>query len=124
MPTKTIAPAGRPLALKDVLHLLRGTLEAIRKDASQALHADPAALEKRLSNLLEHALLANSHVDIALILGCAAELMLLPETHVLEKCTAILQASNQPALRGLVWATRHKSMKWAKHIRRFAIEAA
>lgn len=124
MPTGKIDAVGRPLALKEVLHLFRGTLEAIRRDAAQALHADPAALEKRLSSLLQHALLTNSHVDIALILGCAAELMLFPETHVLEKCAAVLQASNQPALRGLAWAARHKSVKGGKHIRRFAIEVA
>ena len=124
MPTGNIDTAGRPLALKEVLHLFRGTLEAIRREAAHSLHADPTALEKRLSTLLQHALLTNSHVDIALILGCAAELMLLPETHALEKCAAVLQASNQPALRGLVWAARHKSVKQGKPIRRFAMEVA
>lgn len=91
---------------------------------AKELQSDPAAIEKRLSSLLKHALLTSSSFDIALILGSAAELKLFPEPHVLEQCTAALQESNQPALRGLVWAVRHRSAKGGKNVRRFVIEDA
>ncbi|WP_240746100.1 hypothetical protein [Cupriavidus oxalaticus] len=84
--------------------------------------ADGAAIERRLSSLLRHALATGSPFDIALVLGSAAELMLFPEQEVLEQCTAAVQQADQQALRGLVWAVRHRSMRSGKGVRRFALD--
>lgn len=84
--------------------------------------ADGAAIERRLSSLLRHALAIGSPFDIALVLGSAAELMLFPEQEVLEQCTAAVQQVDQQALRGLVWAVRHRSMRSGKSVRRFALD--
>jgi hypothetical protein len=49
--------------------------------------------------------------------------MLFPEQDVLEQCTVAVQTANQQALRGLVWAFRHRSIRGGQNIRRFAIDA-
>jgi hypothetical protein len=84
--------------------------------------ADGSAIERRLSSLLRHALVTRSPFDIALVLGSAAELMLFPEHDVLEECTAAVQSAEQQALRGLVWAVRHRSARGGRYVRRFAID--
>ncbi len=75
-----------------------------------------------MSSLLRHALARRSPLDIALVLGSAAELMLFPEQDVLEQCTAAVQQGNQQALRALVWAVRHRSMLGGAGARRFAVD--
>lgn len=114
---------GRQPTAKEMLHFIRASVERIRKDAANDLLADGAAIERRLSCLLRHALVTRSPFEIALVLGSAAELMLFPEQDVLEQCTAAVQTTNQQALRGLVWAVRHRSIRDGRHIRRFAIDA-
>ncbi|MFP3889966.1 hypothetical protein [uncultured Ralstonia sp.] len=84
--------------------------------------ADGTAIERRLSSLLRHALAAGSPFDIALVLGSAAEFMLFPEEEVLERCTAVVQQADQQALRGLVWAVRHRNLRSGKSARRFTLE--
>jgi len=99
-------------------------VERIRKDAANDRRADGAAIERRLSCLLRQALVTRSPLQIALVLGSAAELMLFPEQEVLEQCTAAVQMANHQALRGLVWAVRHRSLRGGRHTRRFAIDAS
>ncbi|KWR75055.1 hypothetical protein RM96_35230 [Cupriavidus sp. IDO] len=108
---------GRQPDSSELLHLIRASVASIRMDA-----ADGAAIERRLSSLLRHALATGSPFDIALVLGSAAELMLFPEQEVLEQCTAAVQQADQQALRGLVWAVRHRSMRGGKGVRRFAVD--
>lgn len=119
----TAASWGRQPTAKDMLHLIRASVQSIRKDAANDLRADGTAIERRLSCLLRQALMTRSPFEIALVLGNAAELMLFPEQDVLEQCTAAVQAANQQALRGLVWAVRHRSIRGGQNIRRFAIDA-
>jgi hypothetical protein len=106
-----------------MLHFIRASVETIRKDAANDRLADGAAIERRLSSLLRHALMTRSPFEIALVLGSAAELMLFPEHDVLEQCTAAVQMANQQALRGLVWAVRHRSILGGRNVRRFGIDA-
>lgn len=113
---------GRQPTVKDVLHCIRASVERIRKDAANDRLADGAAIERRLSSLLRQALVTRSPFEIALVLGSAAELMLFPEQEVLEQCTAAVQMADQQALRGLVWAVRHRSLRDGRNTRRFAID--
>ncbi len=113
---------GRQPTAQEMLHCIRASVERIRKDAAKDLQ-DGAAIERRLSCLLRQALVTRSPFDIALVLGSAAELMCFPEQEVLEQCTAAVQRANQQALRGLVWAVRHRSIRDGRHTRRFAIDA-
>lgn len=119
----TAASWGRQPTAKDMLHFIRASVESIRKDAATDRLADGAAIERRLSSLLRHALMMRSPFEIALVLGSAAELMLFPEHDVLEQCTAAVQKANQQALRGLVWAVRHRSILGGRNVRRFGIDA-
>lgn len=112
---------GRQPTAREMLHFIRASVERIRKDAANDLQ-DGAAIERRLSCLLRQALVTRSPFDIALVLGSAAELMLFPEQDVLEQCTAAVQSANQQALRGLVWAVRHRSIRGGRHARRFALD--
>uniref|UniRef100_UPI003F49285C hypothetical protein n=1 Tax=Cupriavidus yeoncheonensis TaxID=1462994 RepID=UPI003F49285C len=102
----------------ELLHRIRASVARIRMDA-----ANGAGIERRLSSLLRHALVAGSPFDIALVLGSAAELMLFPEQEVLEQCTAAVQQADQQALRGLVWAVRHRSMRSGQGVRRFTLDS-
>nr|CCA87754.1 conserved hypothetical protein [Ralstonia syzygii R24] len=106
-----------------MLHFIRASVASIRKDAAEDLQADGAAIERCLSSLLRHALVTRSPFHIALVLASAAELMLFPEQEVLEQCTAAVQKADQQALRGLVWAVRHRSIRGGRHVRRFSIDA-
>lgn len=119
----TAAPWGRHPTAKDMLHFIRASVDRIRKDAASDPKADGAAIERRLSCLLRQALVTRSPFEIALVLGSAAELMLFPEQEVLEQCTAAVQEAGQQALRGLVWAVRHRSIRGGRSVRRFAIDA-
>lgn len=109
----------RQLAPKEVLHFIRAIVEDIQKGAGRDQRQGEIAVERQLSHLLSHALATRSLLDIALVLGCAAELMIFPEQEVLEQCTAAVQKSDQPALRGLVWAVRHRCIRGGKEARRF-----
>lgn len=102
----------------ELLHRIRASVARIRVDA-----ANGVGIERRLSSLLRHALAAGSPLEIALVLGSAAELMLFPEPEVLEQCTAAVQQADQQALRGLVWAVRHRSMRREMGARRFALDS-
>ncbi len=108
---------GRQPGSSELLHRIRASVARIRVDA-----ANGAGIERRLSSLLRHALAAGSPFEIALVLGSAAELMLFPEPEVLEQCTAAVQQADQQALRGLVWAVRHRSMRSGTGARRFALD--
>ncbi len=119
----TAASWGRQPTVKQMLHFIRASVETIRQDAANDRRADGAAIERRLSSLLRHALMTRSPFEIALVLGSAAELMLFPEHDVLEECTAAVHKANQQVLRGLVWAVRHRSMLGGRHVRRFGIDA-
>ncbi|CAG2151314.1 hypothetical protein [Cupriavidus numazuensis] len=113
----TTASGGLQHTSGELLHLIRAAVARIREDAT-----DRAAIERRVSSLLRHALVTRSPFHIALVLGSAAELMLFPEQDVLEQCTAAVQQGNQQALRALVWAVRHRSMRGGAGARRFAVD--
>ncbi len=119
----TVASWGRQPTAKDLLHFIRASVASIRKEVATDLRADGKAIERRLSSLLRHALDTGSPFEIALVLGSVAELMLFPEQGVLEQCTAAVQKANQQALRGLVWAVRHRSIRGGQYVRRFAVDA-
>ncbi|SPA41158.1 conserved protein of unknown function [Cupriavidus taiwanensis] len=108
---------GRQPGSSELLHRIRASVARIRMDG-----ANGAGIERRLSSLLRHALAAGSPFEIALVLGSAAELMLFPEAEVLEQCTAAVKKADQQALRGLVWAVRHRSMRGGKDARRFTLD--
>ncbi len=112
---------GQPTA-NEMLHCIRASVDSIRNDAARDVQADGNGIERRLSSLLRHALMARSPFDIALVLGSAAEFRLFPEQAVLEQCTAIVQKANHQALRGLVWAVRHRCMNGGRNVRRFVID--
>lgn len=80
---------------KEMLHFIRASVASIRKDAAEDLLADGAAIERRLSSLLRHALVTGSPFHIAVVLGSAAELTLFPEQEVLEQCTVAMQKANE-----------------------------
>lgn len=119
----TDANCGRQSTATELLHFIRASVESIRKDAANDLQADGAAIERRLSCLLQQALVTRSPFQIALVLGSGAELMWFPDQDVLEQCTAAVQTANQRVLRGLVWAVRHRSFLGGPNIRRFSIAA-
>ncbi|WP_244222838.1 hypothetical protein [Cupriavidus lacunae] len=96
-------------------------VENILKEAGRDPRGGDTAVERQLSLLLRHALATRSLTDIALVLGSAAELMIFPEQEVLEQCTAVVQTSDQPALRGLLWAVRHRCSRGGKKTRRFGV---
>lgn len=113
---------GRQPTAKEMLHFIRASVQGIRRDAANDLQTDGTAIERRLSSLLRHALVTRSPFEIALVLGSAAELTLFPEPDILDQCTAAVQKANQQALRGLVWAVRHRSRLSGESARRFAVD--
>ncbi|MBP0618556.1 hypothetical protein [Cupriavidus consociatus] len=94
----------------DLLHYIRAKRREIRSGTdTRGEPGDRAA--RCLSEQLRHALTIGSPVDIAVLLGCAAEMSMFPLTPVLEQCTAAIRLANQPALRGLLWAVRHRQSR-------------
>lgn len=81
-------------------------------------------IENRLAVLLRQALSVDSPYDVAVVLACGAELQMFPHEEVMERCTATVQASGQPGLRGIVWAVRHRCARSRGEPRRFSIELA
>ena len=69
------------------------------------------AVARLLAEQLRCAMALGSPVEIAVVLGCAAEMSMFPPTPVLEACTSTIQSAEQPALRGVLWAVRHRKLR-------------
>jgi len=94
----------------DLLHCIR----AKRREFHRGANASDDAAERAarlLAEQLKWAMAMESPVDIAVVLGCAAEMLMFPPTAVLDACTSAIQLAEQPALRGVVWAVRHRQSR-------------
>lgn len=108
----------------DMLHYIRAAVRNIRQQAAADYGVSEMAAERRcLAEMLRSAIKAESAFEIAVVLGSAAELRVFPEERVLEQCTDAVQAAGHVALRGVVWAVRHRSVKAGNDVQRFAINS-
>lgn len=104
-----------------MLHHIRASVRKIRREASLEVGSGAHSVERCLANLLKHAMVARSPFDIAVVLGSAAELMMFPDEVVLAQCTETVQLADQRALRGVVWAVRHRCVRAGNRVHRFAL---
>lgn len=92
----------------DLLHYIRALAREFRVCEAVSGNDRREMVSRALSDRLKFALSAGSSLDVAVILGCAAEMSCFPPTPVLEQCSAVVMKSNQPALCGIVWAIRYR----------------
>lgn len=111
----------RHLTQIDMLHSIRASVRQIQREAGHGHCPSALGVERRLSALLGRAILTRSALDIAIVLGSAAELMMFPEEAILEQCTATVDAAGQRALRSVVWTVRHRCRKAGRHSHRFSV---
>lgn len=99
-------------SLSDLLHRVRASAEAIRRDASRDGGQDGGqdAVADRARKALQVALASGSAVEIAVALGSAAELRVAPADDVLERCIALMPR-HDATLRGLCWLVRHRGRR-------------
>lgn len=95
------------MSVSDLLHQVRASVRDLRREASAREEGDEA-MRQRLALQLRNAVATQSPAGIAVALGSAAELSLLPDEEMLDRCTAVLQPADGRALRGLLWAVRHR----------------
>lgn len=100
----------RSISSADLLHHIRALTRDVRV-ASSAVHRGPESGMELLAAHLKSAMAVRSPLNIAVVLGCAAEMSVFPPAPVLEQCTETVFAANQPALRGVLWAVRHRHSK-------------
>lgn len=97
----------RSISPADLLHHIRALARDVRV-APSAVHREHDSGMELLAAHLKSALAVRSPLNIAVVLGCAAEMSVFPVATVLEQCTETVLAANQPALRGVLWAVRHR----------------
>ena len=106
----------------DLLHYIRAMVRRLRGAALELDDDRDYGMERVLGDLLRNAMTYGSALDIAVTLGCAAELSLYPEDAVLEQCTTTVRAAGKTALVGAVWAVRHRCARAGIRRRRFVME--
>ncbi len=112
------------MGVAEMLHHIRAAVRAIQSEARQQRPDDGNAVTRRLSRLLALAIQQESPLDIAVILGSAAELRYFPDDVAFERCTRTVQRRGGKAMRAVVWAVRHRCARagGAGH-RRFVVES-
>ncbi|TDF66784.1 hypothetical protein [Cupriavidus sp. L7L] len=126
-----VAQAARPhrstqpeMGIADMLHHIRAAARTIQAEARRQWPGDANAVTRRLSRLLSLAMRQQSALDIAVILGSAAELRYFPDDAALERCTRMVESHGGKAMRAVVWAVRHRRVRAGVTItRRFIVDA-
>lgn len=103
----------------DLLHYIRAMVKRLRGSAMEPHESRDQGTQRVLGVLLRNAMDSASALDIAVTLGCAAELALYPEDAILEQCTTTVRAAGKTTLVGAVWAVRHRCARAGGHGRRF-----
>lgn len=106
------------LSTSDLLHRVRASVDDMRYHA-RAEAGNEHALQQQLEKLLHSAMCAQSPSDIAVALGCAAELQLFPDQAVLDSCTETICKSDVGVLRAMIWTVRHR---YARHRQQVALK--
>lgn len=101
----------RSVSPADLLHYIRALAREVRLASSPVRHEQNSDMDRLLAIYLKSAMAVKSPLSIAVVLGCAAEMSVFPAVPILEQCAATVLAANQPALRGVVWAVRHRRSK-------------
>jgi len=101
------------LSTSDLLHRVRASVDDIRCHARSEA-GNEHALQQRLEKLLQSAICAQSPSEIAVALGCAAELQLFPDEAVLDSCTETIFRSEVGVLRAMIWTVRHRYARYRK----------
>ncbi|WP_454752928.1 hypothetical protein [Cupriavidus necator] len=104
-----------------MLHYIRAAGRGIRSRARRHSQDDPDAVMRRLSRLLALAIQQESPLDIAVILGTAAELLYFPDDVAFERCTRTVQSHGDKAMRAVVWAVRHRCARAGAGTQRFVV---
>lgn len=79
-------------------------LVAVLKNAG-ASHGEHA------ERLLSHALLRQSPLEIATVIGAAAELRIFPTEVQMQRCHAIVSTSDDVAVRAMIWVVHHRKRR-------------
>ncbi len=106
----------------EMLHRIRAAVRTLQSEARQQGADDRNAVTRHLSRLLAQALQQELPLDIAVILGSAAELGCYPDDHALERCTCTIQRRGGKAMRAVVWAVRHRCARASAKHQRFAVD--
>lgn len=112
------------LSVVDVFHHIKASVRRIRQQVRAAYANEAAAAERCLAVQLRNAIVSGSSFEIAVALGSAAEFMIFPEERIMEECTAKVQSAGEMALRGVVWAVRHRCARAGNDVHRFSLELA
>ncbi|WP_018313050.1 hypothetical protein [Cupriavidus sp. UYPR2.512] len=111
------------MRVAEMLHHIRAAVRAIQSEARQQKHDDVNGMTRRLGHLLALAIQHESPLDIAVILGSAAELRYFPDDAAFEHCTRTVQRHGGKAMRAVVWAVRHRCARAGAGHRRFVVES-
>ena len=103
------------LSTSELLHRIRACVDDIHHHARGEDDRE-RAVQQRLDRLLRHAMYAQSPSEIAVALGCAAELQVFPDESVFESCTETVRQSGVGALRAVLWAVRHRYARYRQQL--------
>lgn len=106
----------------EMLHHIRAAVRAIQTEVRRQNPDDRNAVTRRLSRLLALAIQQESPLDIAVLLGSAAELRCFPDDQAFERCTRTVQSRGGKAMRAVVWAVRHRCARAGAANERFVVE--
>ncbi|NUA27028.1 hypothetical protein FCJ59_09470 [Cupriavidus basilensis] len=101
----------RRVTSADLLHYIRALSREVRWSSGPSDDCRDEHVLHALADRLRVAIAVGCPLDIAVVLGCAAEMSVFPLTSVLEQCSAAMLATKQPALCGVVWAIRHRQAR-------------
>lgn len=110
------------MGVAEMLHYIRAAGRGLRSQARRHSPGDPNAVIRRLSRLLALAIQQESPLDIAVILGSAAELLYFPDDVAFERCTRTVQRHGDKAMRAVVWAVRHRCARAGAGTQRFVVK--
>lgn len=114
MASATRVPSSHSLSTSELLHRIRACVDDIHSHA-RGQHDHQHAVRQRLDHLLRNAMCAQSPSEIAIALGCAAELQLFPDESVLEFCTETVRRSGVGVLRAVIWTVRHRYARYRRY---------
>ncbi|SPA43863.1 conserved hypothetical protein [Cupriavidus taiwanensis] len=113
--------ADMPCTPAELLHRIRAMLKQLSFDEASAAKTEASGIERRLATRLSQAIAVGSALEIAVVLGCGAELSLFPDDAVLERCTTTVRTAGQCTLVGAIWAVRHRCVRGGGAVRRFSL---
>lgn len=119
---KSVRSTRSEMGVAEMLHFIRAAGRGLQSQARRHSQGDPDVVVRRISRLLALAIQQESPLDIAVILGTAAELLYFPDDEAFERCTRTVQSYGDKAMRAVVWAVRHRCARAGAGTQRFVVD--